>query len=364
MDTGQEETEALLDKVEKQIIEFYQIAKKGIKAKMLSYLRKFETKDKIKRKQLKAGEITQKEYNEWRTGQIMVGKKWQEQLDNISTDLTNAHGIAQSMVNGYMPDMYAIGHNYGTYQIEQGANMDTSYTLYDRHTVERLIRENPDLLPELNEMSKTAQEIAKGKIKKWEENQIQSVCLQGILQGESIPDIAERISEITNQDAKSTIRYARTMTTGAENAGRVNSYKRAESMGIEMEQQWLATLDGRTRHSHRQMDGEHVPVGKKFSNGCEFPGDPKGPAGEVWSCRCTLVAMLTGIPELDEVNDLSNTALRYDNNLNGMSYEEWKKGHGQSKSITHQKDVGESIKQKAINEYINAAKRLKNVEVD
>lgn len=82
------------------------------------------------------------------------------------------------------------------------------------------------------------------------------------------------------------------------------------------------------------------------------------------NCRCTLVAMLTGIPELDEVNDLSNTALRYDDNLNGMSYEEWKKGHGQSRSITHQKDVGESIKQKAINEYINAAKRLKNVEVD
>ena len=74
------------------------------------------------------------------------------------------------------------------------------------------------------------------------------------------------------------------MATGAENAGRVDSYIRAENMGIEMEQQWMATLDNRTRESHRHLDGEHRPVGKKFSNGCRFPGDPEAPAGEIWNC--------------------------------------------------------------------------------
>ena len=284
MDAGQIESERLLKQIERDVIGFYGEAKKDIEHKFNEFNRKTKIKEEIKRKQLKAGEITQDEFNNWLSGQIIAGERWKEQLEVLSSDLTNAHNIAQSMVNGYMPEMYAIGHNYGTYQIEKIAKMSTSYTLYDRQTVERLIRENPEILPKLKPLSKTAKDIRDGKIKKWEKRQIQSTCLQGILQGESIPEIAERISKITMQDAKSTIRYARTMTTGAENAGRINSYKRAENMGIEIEQQWLATLDNRTREEHREMDGEHVKIGEKFSNGCEYPGDPNGDPATVWNC--------------------------------------------------------------------------------
>ena len=284
MDAGQIESERLLKQIERDVIGFYGEAKKDIEHKFNEFNRKTKIKEEIKRKQLKAGEITQDEFNDWLSGQIIAGERWKEQLEVLSSDLTNAHNIAQSMVNGYMPEMYAIGHNYGTYQIEKIAKMSTSYTLYDRQTVERLIRENPEILPKLKPLSKTARDIRDGKIKRWEKRQIQSNCLQGILQGESIPEIAERISKITMQEAKSTIRYARTMTTGAENAGRIDSYKRAENKGIEIEQQWLATLDNRTREEHRDMDGEHVKIGEKFSNGCEYPGDPNGDPGEVWNC--------------------------------------------------------------------------------
>jgi len=34
------------------------------------------------------------------------------------------------------------------------------------------------------------------------------------------------------------------MTTGAENAGHVDAYERAQSKGIEIRQMWLATLGG------------------------------------------------------------------------------------------------------------------------
>ena len=284
MDAGQEETEKLLQKIEKDVVDFYSVAKSDIEKKFNDFNRKFLLKDDVKRKQLRAGEITQEEYNRWRQGQLMAGKRWEEQLNVISTDLLNAHNIAQSIVNGYMPEAYAAGHNYGTFQVENIGNIETSYTLYDRQTVERLIRDEPNLLPALKPKSKISQQITEGKIKKWEKKQIQSACLQGIMQGEAIPDIAKRISNITNQEAKSTIRYARTMTTGAENAGRIDSYKRAKKIGVQMEQQWLATLDGRTRHSHRQMDGEHRRIGEKFSNGCKYPGDPDGPAWEIWNC--------------------------------------------------------------------------------
>lgn len=80
----------------------------------------------------------------------------------------------------------------------------------------------------------------------------------------------------------------------AENAGRIGSYQRASGMGIELKKQRIATLDSRTRDSHRELDGEKADIDAKFSNGLSYPGDPAGPASEVWNCRCTLVAALPG----------------------------------------------------------------------
>lgn len=54
---------------------------------------------------------------------------------------------------------------------------------------------------------------------------------------------------------------------------------------------WMATLDGRTRLTHRIADGQTVPVASPFSVGSgslNFPGDPNGPGDEVVNCRCTL----------------------------------------------------------------------------
>ena len=70
----------------------------------------------------------------------------------------------------------------------------------------------------------------------------------------------------------------------------MDSYEAAAKMGIEMQKEWMATLDSRTRHSHRRLDGETVEYDSEFSNGCRYPGDPKGKPAEVYNCRCTMVA--------------------------------------------------------------------------
>ena len=212
--------------------------------------------------------------------------------------------------------MYALNHNYGTFEIEQKAMIDTSYVLYDRQTVERLIREHPDLLPPPEPNSKVARAIAAGKDIAWNKKKVQSELLQGILQGEAITKLAQRMQNVTNGNYSNSVRYARTMYTGAENAGRVDAYKRAEKMGIEGEMQWVATLDGRTRHSHRQLDGERIKIGGKFSNGCRYPGDPQGKPSEVYNCRCTLIEQMVGLE-----HDLSGRSLA---KLDGKTYEEWK----------------------------------------
>lgn len=61
----------------------------------------------------------------------------------------------------------------------------------------------------------------------------------------------------------------------------------AKAKGADIVKQWDAVLDGRTRDSHRRVDGEIRELEEKFSNGLMFPGDPSGSAAEVINCRCT-----------------------------------------------------------------------------
>lgn len=319
MDAGMKEVDAALAELEKRVHEVYAEAYRDIQDKTEDYFRRFRIKDQIKLKDLNAGKITEDEYRTWRRNQLLVGDRWREMSEVIAQDLANANQIAASMANEFRYDAYAMGHNYGAFSVEAmaGSDIGVSYTLYDRRTVERLIRDEPQLLPNLP--PEKMLDIPKDKI--WNKQKMTSQLTQGILQGESVPELARRLRSVTDMDEVASLRNARTMANGAQNAGRVDSYKAAQGMGIKLSQQWLATLDGRTRHNHRQIDGEVVEIGKEFSNGCKFPGDPDGRPHEVYNCRCTLIPVIPGISAA--VDDLK---VRNHDHLDGMSYEEWKAG--------------------------------------
>ncbi len=153
LDRGQEETDLLIARIEEDVKKHYELAQAEINVKVNDYWKRFKTKDKIKQAQVKAGEITENEYNQWRVNQMLLGKRWEDMRDVIAKDLTNAQQIAESIAKGYIPEAYAIGANFGAYQIESGCSLDTSWILYDRTTVGRMIRDNPDLLPERNPLS-------------------------------------------------------------------------------------------------------------------------------------------------------------------------------------------------------------------
>ena len=98
----------------------------------------------------------------------------------------------------------------------------------------------------------------------------------------------------------SAIRTARTATTAAQNAGRMDSYHAVEGMGIKLKKEWLATLDGRTRHAHAMLDGQTAETDKPFRvDGYEimYPGDTSAPGYLVYNCRCTLIAALDDVPK-------------------------------------------------------------------
>ena len=313
MDYGHRKTDEELKILEVRIKRVYRQARKEIQGKVEKALAEFAKEDARQYTRVLKGELDVEDYRKWRSGAARKNRWFRDMRDTLAADLVTADRKAMSMVNGSLPDAYALNYNYGTYEIEHGTSIDTSFTLYDRDTVERLIRDDPDLLPE--------PQVDIPKDMRWNKQHLNSAITQGILQGESIPDIAKRLAGVALMDENAAIRNARTMTTSAENAGRVNSYKRAAGMGIKMRQMWLATIDGRTRHEHRLLDGQSVEVGKPFKvdgNEIMFPGDPAAPGYLIYNCRCTLIANLEGFE-----HDVTDS--RFRPALGGMDYEEWKK---------------------------------------
>lgn len=342
-DPANEETDKILEQMEKRIAKEYKQAEKEIQGKIDDYMQRFRLKDEKWREWVAEGTKTKKEYQQWRIGQMAVGDRWEKMRQEIAENLAHTDQIAKSITKSYMPEVYANNFNYATYQIEMQSKINTtlydSFTLYDRQTVERLMRDNPQMLPAPGK--KVSQAIAEGKAVRWNEQQLQSVMVQGILQGESIPKLAKRLAtDVGDADMRAAIRNARTMTTGAQNAGRIDSYHRAEDMGIEMEQEWRATLDDRTRHEHRVLDGQRVKVGDPFSvDGYEimYPGDPSADPEMIYNCRCTLRAVVAGLQPMAR-------QYRDESNIKEQSYADWKANKkSESQDIMHQRDVGEAI---------------------
>lgn len=355
-DPAHRETEKIIKQMEAKVAKEYANAYKDIQKKYEDYLRKFETKDKIWQGWVEDGTRTKKEYEQWRIGQIAIGKRWSEMKQTLATDMHNANNIARSIIKGYMPEVYAINHNYATFEAENGSGIDTSYTLYDRDTVERLLKDDPMLMPDPTPRSKVMQNILAGKDIKWNRQQIDSVMLQGILQGESIDKMANRLMRVTTANYNSSVRYARTMATSAQNAGRYNGYRRAERKGIDLSLVWAATLDERTRISHRELDGQRRNVDEPFNvDGVEiyYPGDLGGadysvPGNMVWNCRCTIIAQVKGFEY-----DIHGKNTDY-SQIDG-DYEDWKKAHrSKSNPIDLPRQKQESIAGAWIRKYMGA----------
>ena len=314
-DPAHKETDELLAKMEKELHSVYKQAYTEARKTADDFTKQFREMDKKKREQVKNGELDKAEYDRWRRTQVFQGNRYHQMADTLAADMTHTNQIAASVINGYLPEVYAVNHNYGTYEVEKNSKINTQYTMYDKQTVERLMRDNPDLLPR-----KAAVNVPKDEL--WNKKHINSAITQGILQGESIDKISQRLAAtFTDMSHTSAIRNARTMTTSAQNGGRIDSYKRAESMGINMLQVWVATLDDRTRHEHRLLDGQKRKVGEPFEVEGEkifFPGDPAADPALVYNCRCTLIG------QVETVNfDLSDTSQR-ESKLGNMTYEEWK----------------------------------------
>lgn len=316
-DLGHKLTDKELAKLERRIAKLYREAGEELQETIDAYFEQFKKRDEEMKALIgtvqNGKEWTEADYKQWRLNQIGRGERYQAMRDKVAHRVTDANAVAASYTNDATPGIYSLNRNFAAYTIESVAG-NVGFDLWDEQTVKRLIVEQPGLMPYYpkDRALKRGIDLAYGK------KQITASVTSSILQGKSIKGMADDLQRrIITMGRSSAIRMARTAVTGAQNAGRMDSYAAAEKIGIKLKKQWLATLDNRTRHSHAMLDGEKVDQDKKFSNGCRFPGDPQGPAWEIYNCRCTMVAAVDGI---DTSDALRRTR---DGLIPDMTYAQW-----------------------------------------
>lgn len=113
--------------------------------------------------------------------------------------------------------------------------------------------------------------------------QLSESLREGIINGETIDELANRVRDIYNMAGNRAKMIARTETTGAVNGGAFLYYREG---GIR-KKRWITALDEAVRESHQALHGEIRMMEESFSNGLKFPGDD-GPPEEVINCRCVL----------------------------------------------------------------------------
>jgi hypothetical protein len=212
------------------------------------------------------------------------------------------HKVAETQL-GYTESFYGLNAAYG---YEMGViGLDTNAV--------RAIVDNPVAGRQLSarlhqERDKLAEEIT-------------NAVARGVIDGAGYAVVAKSVTDWTETSYSHALRIARTEGGRCRSMATQIANRELVDMGIDIQKVWVATLDRRTRHDHRELDGQTRDIDKPFTlHGMEaqMPG-LFGIAGEDINCRCCTINTVDG----------EKPALRRDNEtgevIDFKTYNEWAK---------------------------------------
>ena len=329
-------TDKELEALEKRIAKVYKEAEKDLDKDVKEYFAKFKVRDKEMKDLVDAGEMSQADYMKWRSTQMGRGQRFEALRDKVAERYTKANEVANAYVNDATPSIYSLNRNYEAYKIEKTVG-NCDFTLWDESTVRRLLVEEPDLMP----YYPAQRALDRGIDLAYGKDQITKRVTSGIIRGLSPGKIAnELMAGITTMSRESAVRAARTGITAAENAGRLDSWRAAENMGITIRRRWVCTKDARTRFGHAMADGQTVEGTKTpfivDGEKMMFPGDKSlGAHGwNIYNCRCTTRTVekdgIEAEPRQMRVRDPETGKNVLVNEMTYSEWEKWKKGTANS----------------------------------
>jgi SPP1 gp7 family putative phage head morphogenesis protein len=112
--------------------------------------------------------------------------------------------------------------------------------------------------------------------------QLRDALVEGLGKMETTAELMDRVRKVYNFAQSRALTIARTETGQAAGAARDAAMAQLQVV----KHRWVTAGDEHVRQSHQMLSGLVVERGQAFPNGCRFPCDPGGPAGEIINCRC------------------------------------------------------------------------------
>lgn len=285
--------------LEQRISALYEEAKSDVSDEFARFYAHYQDEYERRLAMVESGEMSEDAFAIWSRNQIIQTNRYQATLDMLTDILVNADVAAMALVNNQLPYTLAESYNFtaslGFEAADRAGISIGTFQIYNANSVQAIIRDNPDLLPVVDVPED----------ERWNRNHINNEITQGIIQGDSMDQMARRLQNVAQMDDNAAIRNARTSMTAAENLGRSESASRLREAGVPVKEQWLATKDSKTRDTHLLLDGtfkdENGFYGADILNvPLRFPADPRGEPQEIYNCRCRDNVVLEGI---DHSND-------------------------------------------------------------
>jgi len=290
-----------LKELEKRISALYSQASREVTEEFAKFTEEFASQEARMLELLAVGKIDDDDFRIWRNNHILQSTRYKALIQSLTNMMVDTDNSAMAIVSGELPFVIAQSYNFvqalGWDAANQAGYSVGTFTVYNANAVQALIRDVPDLLPSVDNPIDEA----------WNMSHITREITQGIMQGNTMPQIADRLRRVVGMDENAAMRNARTSFTYAENLGRDESFENLKSKGIPVKKRWNAVMDNRTRQTHRLLNGTFADeetglfgVGI-LAHPLKCPADKTGDAEEIYNCRCR-----EGVVFPDDIIDHSN----------------------------------------------------------
>lgn len=280
MSKAHDQTDEILEKLERRIKRLYAKETKEVREKVAAYFKQFEAQEKEQRAKLKAGEITEQQFVNWRLQHITRTREFLALRDEVAEKVTDAAEKALEATAEVLPEIYAINHN------EESADVDEISPL-TAAAVAALALATPALLnaPKL----KRQKELAFNK-RNFTAHVTGMIMVDHRPTLYGNPPLVKVVDFTTKRSRDGVVINARTAVTYAENRGRQAVYDAMAALGMKVKKQWFTQGDNLVRHAHAMMHGKKVPGDKPFvieGYDLMFPGDGRNAPPRLYiNCRC------------------------------------------------------------------------------
>ena len=211
-------------------------------------------------------------------------RKMQKDLDAAILELSRNQARE---VQALLSEVYSEGFNRMGWIAEQATGINLRWYSLPKDYIKRAIQ-NPVSGLTLNEvLEKNRQEIL------WS---IRQEVTQGLIRGESYFDTAKRLKEALEGNYTKAQRIVWTESHRCKEEAQLEAMQKMQEKGVEAKRMWVATLDSKTRDTHRALDGQIEDKDGYFhirGLKTKAPG-MFGIASEDINCRCTTIFVFEG----------------------------------------------------------------------